>query len=291
MSYFEPTSIGVLTGGLLSSNQTFMIGNGITSTIPDPIIAPSHTESVTTIDTVTNYTTSNIVPSSFFPSNPKVVLDSKQQQVYSTQTGLISKGVDYITGISTYTGSGIKAMLEFPNETGTAIGIHLSKQLIELTTISVSIHRVKTPAVAMGYINPKGFARGRRCIAGTLIFNKFTKDVLAEFLTSKAFTSDLSKDTNFSKVDQLPAFNLTLLFEDEYGNTSYQRLLGVELVTSGDVYSIQEMLSEQTISFVCADFTPLLPIAQPGSYGALNGNQVTSVQQTPGSIISSSRKL
>ena len=76
---------------------------------------------------------------------------------------------------------------------------------------------------------------------------KFTTDVLYAFLNSGAFTSDLSKDTTYMKVDQLPPFNLTLLFADEYGNTSSQRLLGVELVTSGDVYSIQDMLSEQTI--------------------------------------------
>jgi hypothetical protein len=122
----------------------------------------------------------------------------------------------------------------------------MSKQLAELTTITVSVHRVKSPAAAMGYINTKGWARGRRTVAGTMVLTQLTTDVLASFLTSSAFTSDLSKDSQYAKVDQLPPFNISMLFADEFGHMSYQRILGVEFVTSGNVHSIQDMLSEQT---------------------------------------------
>ena len=40
-----------------------------------------------------------------------------------------------------------------------------------------------------------------------------------------------------------------MLFADEYGHMSYQRILGVEFVTTGNVHSIQDMLSEHTKSF------------------------------------------
>jgi hypothetical protein len=79
-----------------------------------------------------------------------------------------------------------------------------------------------------------------------MVLTKLTSDVLASFLTSSAFTSDLSKDSQYVKVDQLPPFNISMLFSDEYGHMSHQRILGIEFVTSGDVYSIQDMLSEQT---------------------------------------------
>ena len=62
------------------------------------------------------------------------------------------------------------------------------------------------------------------------------------------------------KVDQLPPFNATILFADEYGNASYRCLLGLEFVTDGTVYSIQDLLSEQSISYMASDFTPLLPV-------------------------------
>jgi len=207
---------------------------------------------------------------------------------------------------ASYTGSNLKVMIEVANDgTNTTNPTGLSttansnnvsqqgiskparqaKQLVELTTITVSVHRVKSPAVACGYINAKGWARGRRTIAGTLVMTKFTTDVLYSFLNSGAFTSDLSKDTTYMKVDQLPPFNLTLLFADEYGNTSSQRLLGVELVTSGDVYSIQDMLSEQTVSYVAADFTPLMPLNKSSLYGAAAGSTVTAPQRTVGTVL------
>ncbi len=207
---------------------------------------------------------------------------------------------------ASYTGSNLKVMIEVANDgtntinptglsattnsnnvaqQGTSKPARQAKQLVELTTITVSVHRVKSPAVACGYINAKGWARGRRTIAGTLVMTKFTTDVLYSFLNSGAFTSDLSKDTTYMKVDQLPPFNLTLLFADEYGNSSSQRLLGVELVTSGDVYSIQDMLSEQTISYVAADFTPLMPLNKSSLYGAATGSTVTAPQRTVGTVL------
>jgi len=135
----------------------------------------------------------------------------------------------------------------------------MSKQLLECTTLTVSVHRVKSPVRACGYINPKGFGRGGRTIAGTMILTRFTCDVLYRFLQA-VLPSDLSKDTLYVKVDQLPPFNLTMLFADEYGNKSQRRILGMEFVTDGTVYSINDLLSEQTISFMAADFTPLLPL-------------------------------
>ena len=185
---------------------------------------------------------------------------------------------------TSYTGSNLKVLLEIAG-TPASGNSRQYKQLVELTTITVSVHRVKSPAVAMGYINAKGWARGRRTIAGTLVMTKFTTDVLYSFLNSGAFTSDLSKDTTYMKVDQLPPFNLTLLFADEYGNSSSQRLLGVELVTSGDVYSIQDMLSEQTVSYVAADFTPLMPLNKSSLYGAATGSTVTAPQRTVGTVL------
>ncbi len=98
--------------------------------------------------------------------------------------------------------------------------------------MTVSIHRVKSPVRACGYIGPKGFARGARTIAGTLILTQFNVDALFRFLQA-VLPHDFSKDTTYFKLDQLPPFNATILFSDEYGNASYRRLLGLEFVTDG----------------------------------------------------------
>ena len=205
---------------------------------------------------------------------------------HTPNPGLTTSGSNYDD--MTYTGSDLKVMLEVAGSGSTPGSVRLSKRLAELTTITVSVHRVKSPVPACGYINTKGWARGRRTIAGTMVFTKFLQDVLAEFLTSAAFTSDLSKDSQYVKVDQLPPFNLTFLFSNEYGHQSYQRLIGVEFVTSGDVYSIQDMLSEQTVSYVCADFTPLLPSSQNSQHVAAASNPITAAQRTVADVLNAS---
>ena len=131
--------------------------------------------------------------------------------------------------------------------------------LIEASTLTVSVHREKAPVPACGYINPKGFARGRRTIAGTLILTQFTVDVLFRFLQA-VLPNDISKDTTYVKPDQIPPFNATILLADEYGHASYRRLLGIEFITDGTVYSIQDLLTEETISYMASDFTPLMPV-------------------------------
>jgi len=83
---------------------------------------------------------------------------------------------------TSYTGSNLKVLLEIAG-TPASGNSRQYKQLVELTTITVSVHRVKSPAVAMGYINAKGWARGRRTIAGTVVLTRafFPSRLLATF--------------------------------------------------------------------------------------------------------------
>jgi hypothetical protein len=173
----------------------------------------------------------------------------------------------------TFSGSDMRVMIEVVNPAN-PVGTKF-REFFEITTLSISIYRVKAPVRACGYINPKGFARGTRTIAGTLVLTQFTMDALYRFLYNAALSStDNSKDSWYRKPDQLPPFNLTLIFEDEYGHQSFRRLLGVDLVNDGTVYSINDLYSEQTISYMAADFTPLMP---KGADAVWNGTEfVTS---------------
>ena len=130
---------------------------------------------------------------------------------------------------------------------------------------------------ACGYANPKAFAYGRRTIAGTIILTQFWMDALLRFVDlppeqlQRSGERDwawippdaarsYSKDESYSKIDQLPPLNFTFCFADEYGHASVRKLLGVVLVTDGTVYSVNDQLTEQTISYMAMDFTPLQPI-------------------------------
>jgi hypothetical protein len=179
---------------------------------------------------------------------------------------------------TSYTGADVRLLLTLADPPKDSRSYY--KQLIESTTITISIHREVAPVRAGGYINPKGFALGKRTIAGTLILTQFTVDVLYSFLQSTNIT-DGSKDTSFTKVDQLPPFNITMLFTNEYGFVSQRTLLGVKFVTDGTVYSIQDMMTEQTLSYMALDFTPLLPVNVHNLFSPVN-NQDPTTKHEPG---------
>lgn len=158
----------------------------------------------------------------------------------------------------TYTGSDLRVVVEVAGGKGGY------KQLVELSTITVSIHRGTVPVRACGYINPKAFVSSTRTIAGTIILTQFWMDSLLRFLATdqgKEFSDEFwAKDISYSKIDQLPPLNFTFYFADEHGHASVRRLLGVKLVTDGTVYSVNDQLTEQTISYMAMDFTPLQPV-------------------------------
>lgn len=200
--------------------------------------------------------------------------------------------VDLQNNFSTYTGTDLKIIVDLV-DTDTASTIRKNqKQLIECTTFTVSIHREKSAVRAAGYINPKGFARGRRTIAGTMVLTQFTVDVLYRFLLANQLSAhDLSKDTLYVKVDQLPPFNMTMLFTDEYGNASYRRILGVDFVTDGVVYSTNDMLAEQTVSYMASDFTPLLNFEASALFRSNTAGQSVSPENTVQSVMNSKQQF
>lgn len=163
-----------------------------------------------------------------------------------------------VDGAQSFTGTDLRIMIETATNSNTTQGSTF-KQLIECHTISVSSYRSKNPVRSLGYTNPKGFSRGPRTLAGTMVLTEMSVDVLLSFLQA-VIISDNSKDSNITKADQLPPFNITMVFANEDGAASYRRLLGVEFLNDGVVYSVQDLLIERTISWMATDFTPLLPL-------------------------------
>jgi len=191
------------------------------------------------------------------------------------------------SGISMFTASDCRVMVEVPQApvfNGSAVTTRVAKQLLESTTLSVSIHRSKSPVRAFGYANPKGFARGSRTIAGTMVMSKMTAEVLYRFLQSELM-ADLTKDTVYTKLDQIPPIDFTLMFSNEFGYVSTQRLLGVEFVTDGSVVSVQDALMEQQITWMAADFTPLVPLNFNTFFGVnTTSSNAIQAQRTPATL-------
>lgn len=146
-------------------------------------------------------------------------------------------------------------------------------KLFDLQTVSIQSHREKFPVRTLGRVFPKSYTRGPRTLAGSFIFTLFNKAALWDLLqTSRSFYSSGvgsgGTDSGISEVseavlaDQLPPFDLTILCSNEYGDSSYMALYGVEIVNDGRTLSIQDMITENVMQFIARDFEDIRPLAE-----------------------------
>ena len=157
----------------------------------------------------------------------------------------------------------------------------------ELASITYSVTREKAPIFTMGDPNPRSFSRGKRGIAGSLVFTIFDRDALKGIKDSKdggvhrsGFNSSdrfagndllrphedndpdvggMDLDENFSRwssrkpshySDEIPPFDVTITFLNEYGNAAAMSIYGVELTNEGMGLSIDDITTEKACSFV-----------------------------------------
>lgn len=137
-----------------------------------------------------------------------------------------------------------------------------------LQTISYSLHMDRKPIRSIGNINAKDYTQGPRTIAGSLVFAVFDKHILyhmAEVFNqgngtykSNAYTVLYEKYKSFTKnrhilSDELPPFDITITFANEYGNKAKLAIYGVQLVNEGQVMSINDIYTENTYQFTALD--------------------------------------
>lgn len=130
--------------------------------------------------------------------------------------------------------------------------------LATLQTISVQSYRDKPPVRALGHTYVKSYGRGQRTIGGSCIFTTFNEHALSYLIRELGDSSHYNpgeRDIDLTTLlpDQLPPLDLTIRFANEYGSLSDRRLYGVEFFSDGDVYSIEDLISENTMNFVCKD--------------------------------------
>jgi hypothetical protein len=140
-----------------------------------------------------------------------------------------------------------------------------------LQTVSISTHRDKVPVRALKSINPRGFTRGCRTIAGSLIFTMFDRESL--YAVENAVSSYYQQvNTNYStatgnlpaviarmQADEVPPFDITITMVNEYGQSSLAKIIGVEIVTNGITAGIDDLILEEQMSYIALDYVPLQP--------------------------------
>lgn len=183
-------------------------------------------------------------------------------------------------------------------------GVFNNQVIAELQAISYSITREKAPLYTMGAADPRSFSRGKRGIAGTLIFLVFDRHALidtfgrvnGEAAPVYGFLSDTDETRPEARVggaastiqsltageaelsadqgvetdqdvaapwfsDQIPPFDITLAAANEYGALAVMRIFGVEILNEGYGVSIDDIVSEQQMSYIARTLVGWAPVA------------------------------
>ena len=191
--------------------------------------------------------------------------------------------------------SGVDIMATFG---GTLIG--------ELQGVSYSVTREKAPIYTMGSADPRSFSRGKRGIAGTLVFTVFNRNALLETFRAKsdksgwffAHDSDVQKhasaqadaqqvyqDVNTDNEwepawynDQIPPFDITITAANEYGQIAMMTIGGVEILNEGSGMSIDDIVTEQSMTFVARSIGPWVASQSNALTNAVTNSTATETE-------------
>jgi len=170
-------------------------------------------------------------------------------------------------------------------------------QIGSLMGITWSITREKAPIYTMGSPNPRSFSRGKRGMAGSLIFMVFDRPGLYEMLSANASNGEIRYFTRSNNVlpgmgvdastsqrgitpidstgsldvvaafpyysDQIPPFDVTITFVNEYGQAAVRNIYGVELLNEGSGASMDDIVIEETMTYVAREVGPMIALKGP----------------------------
>lgn len=157
---------------------------------------------------------------------------------------------EYHATNSTYSGADIVASITIPTGNGV-----INKTIGSLQTLSYSIYQPKAPVRCLGNMNAKDWVFGPRTIAGSLVFTVFNKHWLMSIY------DEIKKDGKMQNwhflADEIPPFDITISFANEFGYDSRMAIYGVRLMNEGKVLSMNDIYIENTYQFVANDIEML----------------------------------
>ncbi len=157
-----------------------------------------------------------------------------------------------------------------------------------LSGITWSVTREKAPIYTLGSANPRCFSRGKRGIAGSLIFTTFDRPALYDMLVDNKDDNSIMYFTRISNVlpglggaahrgilpasdqsidviqampyyaDQIPPFDVTITYGNEYGQGAVKNLYGCEILNEGSGVSMDDVMIEETMTFVAREVGPMV---------------------------------
>lgn len=162
-----------------------------------------------------------------------------------------------------------------------------------LQGVSYSITREKAPIYVMGSANPQSFSRGKRGVAGSLIFVLFDRSAFYNIMQASQYIahsdenqvrsvlsnigggSSIAQDADPKVLamiatpayaDQIPPFDCVLTGANELGQIMTMSILALDLLNEGSGISIDDMVNEMAYTYVAQELVGWAPL--PGNDGA-----------------------
>ena len=155
-------------------------------------------------------------------------------------------------GYTSFSGADSTVSILFKQGTPVIIG--------EAQTLTYSWYSPMEPVYVLGSRKPNGFIRGPRTIAGSIIFTVFDRHVLlSAFHKAYANFNDATCLDIEYLPDELPPFDLQVTFLNEYGQSSGLTIHDVRITSEGQVMSIEDMITENTMQYLASDITLMQP--------------------------------
>lgn len=154
--------------------------------------------------------------------------------------------------MTSFSGADTKMSISFRGGTPIYVG--------EAQTVTYSLFRPTEPVYALGDTRPNGFVKGQRTVAGSIIFTVFDRNILLNaFYNAYANHGDRRIMTQEYLTDELPPFDIHLTFMNEYGLSAALVIYGCHIPSEGQVHSVEDMITENTIQYVARDITLMRP--------------------------------
>jgi len=181
-----------------------------------------------------------------------------------------SKGTAGYLEYNSFSGVDIHAAVWMPPNSQRKSGTY--KQFGSIQTITISSERPSGPVRCLGFAGARGYVRGVRTIAGSLIFTVLDRDVFAEVYQQ----SDNESIEEFPLfVDQIPTFHIVATAANEMGFTSSLSIIECTLTNFGMTLSVDDLMIEQSFTYVARYVSPFM---NKGSWRAGLAGAVSRIQ-------------
>lgn len=174
------------------------------------------------------------------------------------------------TTVMPISGVNIQVVFEFPSNSS-----HKSVYLYmpDMITVSHSVHRTKVPVTVLGDTTITGIGLGTKMVAGSIV-KVFTRrdpfhNYIRLFVDERSSTMSQERKASLINVqntvsmnemsdhmrDDIGPFNIHLIMMSEYDCVhkdppKVDSILGCTIINTGKVYSIENLITEETLSFM-----------------------------------------